>query len=456
MPLFLGAVFHRAPAKWVAVLVVGLHCVVVADDLPKPNIVLILIDNIGYGDLGCYGNEHVSTPNVDRLARQGVRCTDFYIGSPSCMPSRGALLTGRHPVRTGLNRQVYRTDEREQRVLPLDEKLFPAYMKDLGYATACFGKWNLGFAPGHRPTERGFDEYLGNISGNCDYYTHVYNGRPDLYRGTEPVELKGYTTDIYADAACDFIRRNHKRAFFLYVPFNAAHYPNPRNKPPGHPAIWQAPDEYFALYGVDPKTRDERQRYRAVVSALDAGIGRVVRQLDELGLSRNSVVIVLSDNGAFMIPGRGLECGSNRPLKGGGTLLYEGGIRVPCVVRWPARLPAGRVCRQPLWAMDFLAMAIKAAGGGPPGGRVLDGRDPTAALSGEAVTPLRSLYFHYGSSSAIRRGRYKLFRRNGQASWELFDLQTDIGETANLSAQMPDVARTLRGEFERWYEETRR
>jgi arylsulfatase A-like enzyme len=344
----------------------------------------------------------------------------------------------------------------EQRVLSLDEMLFPEYMRELGYATACFGKWNLGFAPGHRPTERGFDEYLGNISGNCDYLTHVYNGRHDLYRGTEPVRLEGYTTEIFAQAACDFIRRNRERPFFVYVPFNAAHYPNPKNKPPGEPAIWQAPDEYFEAYGYNPATLDERRRYRAVVTALDAGIGKVVRQVDDLGLKDRSIVVVLSDNGAFMIPGRGLECASNRPLKGGGTLLYEGGIRVPCIVRWPGRIPAATVCREPLWSLDFLPMAVVAAGGTLPGDRVLDGRDPTAALAGEAPSPHDSLYFHYGSSSAVRHGRYKLYRRNGRSDWELFDLKTDVGETANQAARKPDVVKALAKEHERFLQEARR
>ena len=428
------------------------HCVAAGADVEKPNVVLMLVDNIGYGDLGCYGNQEIKTPHIDRLAEQGVRCTDFYIGSPSCMPSRGALLTGRHPVRNGLNEQVYLIDELEQRVLSLEEKLFPQYMKELGYTTACFGKWNLGFAPGHRPTERGFDEYLGNISGNCDYFTHVYSGRHDLYRGTEPAEIEGYTTDIYAEAACDFIRRNHGGPFFLYLPFNAAHFPNPKNKPPGEPAIWQAPKEFFDLYGYDPQTRNEGERYRAVVTALDAAIGQVVGQVDELGLAENTIVIVLSDNGAFMLPGRGLECASNRPLKGGGTLLYEGGIRVPCVVRWPRRLPSNATCREPLWSMDFLPMAIRAAGGTLPGDRVLDGRDPTASLAGERASPHDQLYFHYGSSSAVRSARYKLFRRNGRSPWELFDLGTDVGETANLAAREPEIVTRLSSHFQRWYD----
>ena len=416
----------------------------------KPNIVLMFVDNLGYGDFGCYGNKVMKTPNIDKLAEQGVQCTSFYIGSPSCMPSRGALLTGRHPVRNGLNEQIYLIDELEQTPLPLSEKLFPQYMQQLGYATACFGKWNLGFAPKFRPTERGFDEYLGNISGNCDYYTHTYNGRHDYYRGTEPIQLEGYTTDIIADATCDFIRRHRDEPFFAYVPFNAAHYPNPKNKPPGEPAIWQAPDWAFEAYGYDPNSLNERHRYRAVVTALDGGIGRIMDQLDELGLGDNTITIVLSDNGAFLIPGRGMECASNRPLKGGGTTLYEGGIRVPCIIRWPQQLKAGTQCQAPLSSMDLLPMAVNAAGGQLPTDRVLDGKNPIPALAGVARSPHTYLHFHYGSSSAIRAGKWKMYRRNGRSPWELYDLSNDIGETATRAAANPEVIQRLEQEHARW------
>ncbi|MHC4398276.1 MAG: sulfatase-like hydrolase/transferase [Planctomycetota bacterium] len=422
----------------------------------KPNVVWIFLDNVGYGDLGCYGNGEIRTPHADRLAEQGVLCTGFYIGSPSCMPSRGALLTGRHPVRNGLNEQIYLIDELEQVGLPRDEVILPRYLKEAGYTSGCFGKWNLGFAPGSRPTDRGFDEYFGNISGNCDYETYVYNGRNDLYRNTEPATADGYSTLVFAEAACAFIRNHRDRPFFCYVPFNAAHYPNPKNKEPGRPALWQAPDEYFHLYGDSPDTLDPRRRYRAVVSALDAGIGRVVDQIDELGLTENTLLVLLSDNGAFMIPGRGLECASNRPLKGGGTTLWEGGIRVPCIVRWPGRIKPGTVCREPLWSMDFVPMAIAAAGLPLAGDRTLDGKDPTAALAGRSGSPHEYLYWKWGSqSTAIRMGRYKLIRERYSRTrdFQLFDLQNDLGETKNLLAEKPDLARRLEAELTRWEEE---
>ena len=419
----------------------------------KPNIVLMFLDNIGYGDLGCYGNGQVKTPYIDRLAAEGVRCTDFYIASPSCMPSRGALLTGRHPVRNGLNEQIWKIDELEQEGLARSEVILPRYLAKAGYVSGCFGKWNIGFAPGSRPTDRGFDEYLGNISGNCDYYTYIYRGRNDLYRNTEPAKADGYSTFVFADAACDFIERNKNRPFFCYVPFNAAHFPNPSNKPAGTPCLWQAPDEAFERYGYSPKTLDERQRYRAVLAALDDGIGRVLNQLERLKLTDKTIVILLSDNGAFLIPARGQECASNAPLRAGGTTLWEGGIRIPCIVRWPGAIKPGTVCSEPLTSMDLVPMALRAAGLELPSDRVLDGKDPTAALAGREASPHKYLYWQWGAkSAAIRMGRYKLLREQQSTNqdWQLFDLETDIGETANLLAAKPEVVEHLKAEYERW------
>ena len=197
---------------------------------PRPNIVLMTADNLGYYDTRCYGNDRVITPNIDRLSAQGVRCTNFYSASPTCTVSRAAYLTGRYPQRNGLTHQLRTNldkgiDENMGVGLRHSEKLLPEYLKPFGYPTACFGKWNIGFGPGSRPTERGFDEYLGNASGNCDYYTHVYAGRNDFFRGTEPVpDMKGYSTFLLADAACDFVRRNAKR------PFSSAMTPTPASR----------------------------------------------------------------------------------------------------------------------------------------------------------------------------------------------------------------------------------
>jgi arylsulfatase A-like enzyme len=420
-----------------------------------PNVVLILIDNVGYGDLGCYGNTEVKTPFLDEFARQSVRCTSFYIGSPSCMPSRGALLTGRHPLRNGLNEQLWRNPSEQQIGLPHRERLLPQYLKQRGYISGCFGKWNIGFAVGSRPTERGFDEYFGHASGNMHYYYHRYNGRHDLYRGTQPVEVDGYCTDLFANAACEFIARHQDRPFFVYVPFNAAHYPNRRNHLPGEPVIWQAPERHFAAYGWTVDEPDERKRYRAVLTALDEGIGCILQQLDEQKLTDRTLVVFLSDNGAFMLPQRGLEVASNKPLRDGGVTLWEGGIRVPCMIRWPGHLPAGTVCDEPLVAMDLVPLILNAAQVRFPADRSLDGRDPLAALAGNEASPHEQLGFRWEKMSALRAGNYKLVRSTDESPWQLYDLSTDLGEQHDVSAVHPKIVRQMAEQFEKWDRDVR-
>lgn len=454
---------HRPRGRYgiVALLLAGLAAFalparsVAAPVERPPNIVILFVDNVGYGDIGCYGNAQVKTPRTDRLAAEGVRCTDFYIGAPSCTPSRGALLTARHPERTGLNWQL-KPEESFGVGLPHREKLFPQYLKPLGYATGAFGKWNIGFGAGGRPTDRGFDEFFGHASGNIDYYTHVYNGANDLRRGTEEVVAEGYSTDLFADAACDFVRRHRQQPFFLYVPFNAAHFPNPRNKAPDQPVIWQAPAEALAAYGLGADEPDEKKRYHAVLTALDTAVGRILDTIDQSGLRDHTIVVWLSDNGAFMLPGRGLEVASNKPLRDGGVTVYEGGVRVPCIVRWPGRIRPGTVCREMLSSMDLLPMAVLAAGGNLPDDIVLDGRDPTAALAGQRPSPHEALFFKWrqgrAEARAVRAGQYKLVEIEGQPP-TLYDLEADIGETSDVSSRHPQVAADLQSRLSAWLAE---
>ncbi len=417
------------------------------------NIVLIYIDNVGWGDLACYGNPVIRTPNIDRLASRGVRLTDFYIPSSSCSPSRGALLTGRYPDRNGLTHQLSVQENWTGIGLPHSERLLPEYLRELGYATGAFGKWNLGFAEGSRPTDRGFDEYIGCISGNCDYFTYSYNGRHDLYVGTEPARMEGYTTDIFANSASAFIRRNTGRPFFAYVPFNAAHYPNPRNKAPGQPFLWQAPAEFFRLYGYDPDTTVTRQGYHAVVSAMDAGIGRILDEIDRHGLRQSTLVILASDNGAWVGPKRPeLEVASNGPFRDGRTSLYEGGVRTPAIIRWPGKLPENTVVRKPIVNMDLFVLSMQAAAASLPDDRIIDGLDPLDTLRDGARSPHRNIYFRYRNVNAMRQGRWKVVRPTPDEPVELYDMELDFGETTNLATEHPDLVRNLWREFEDWIE----
>ena len=413
-----------------------------------PNVLLITADNLGYSDLGCYGNRENRTPNIDRLASEGVRLTSFYTAGATCTVSRATLLTGRYPQRIGLNHQLSVEENRGGVGLPQREKLIPQYLAPLGYATACFGKWNIGFAPGSRPTERGFDEFLGIRSGNADYYTYVYAGEHDLYRGVEPAHVSGHATDLFAEAACEFMRRKKEEPFFIYLPFNGVHYPAERNKRPGEPNIWQAPPRFFFEYGFAPDTMVEQERYRAAVTALDAGVGRVLEQLEALDLAENTIVIFYSDNGAFMSPGKGLEVATNKPLRDGGNTLWEGGIRVAGMARWPGKIPAHTVSDEALISLDVLPTLLAAAGGGS--NAALEGLDVMPVLKGEAPVEERALFWDYRGYSAVRKGRHKLIRPAGEEAFLLFDVKEDVAETTDLAAREPGVVEQLRSELGEW------
>jgi len=416
----------------------------------KPNILIITADNLGYADLPCFNRTSpVLAPQISRLAAEGAKLTDFYTPSSTCTVSRACLLTGRIPIRHGLSIQLPGIAGNYGVGLRQSETLIPQVLSPVGYRCGCFGKWNIGFAPGSRPTERGFHEFLGHVSGNIDYYTHNYNRKHDLYRGVDEVHLKGYATDLFADAASDFIRRHQKSPWFVYLPFNAPHFPNARNRQPGEEALWQAPDEAFAEYGYDPATRDEKKRYHAVLTALDTAIGRVLKTLDETGLTRNTFVFFYSDNGAFMLQGRGLEVSSNAPFRSGGVTCWEGGVRVAAIARWPETIVPGSTIHEPLWSPDLMIAAATLAGATLPKVR-LDGHNPLPVLSGQAKSPHRSLYFSYRRHRALRMGDWKIVRADPDEHWQLFHLATDAGETTDLSSKNREKQAALLAELRRW------
>lgn len=422
----------------------------------KPNILLLYVDNVGYGDLGCYGNPVVKTPRIDRLAGDGVRCTGFYVVTSSCTPSRGALLTGRYPLRNGLAHQLRTTENWTGIGLPHCERIIPQYLKAAGYTTACFGKWNIGFAPGSRPTERGFDEFLGFRSGNINYFTHTYHGEYDMFRGTRRHKIEGYSTDLFADAASDFIRRKAGGPWFVYLPFNAAHYVSSVNMAPGEKPEWQVPGKYLERYGWPSNDLDEKHRYLAVLAALDDAIGRVLDTLDDLKLRERTLVMLISDNGAFMLPRCGLEVASNAPLRDGGTTCYEGGVRVPAVFRWPGRIKPRAESAEMLSQLDVLPLCLAAAGLPLPNDRVLDGHDPLPALTGKAKSPHQRLAFNYGAASGLREGNLKLVRPSAKKPWELYDLAADPGESKNLAAERPADVTRLDAAFQDWLADAKR
>lgn len=425
----------------------------------RPNILLITADNLGYGDLQCFNADSpIKTPHLDRLASDGARLTSFYTASPTCTVSRASLLTGRVPQRHGLTDQLAGIKGNYGVGLNPREVLIPQVLRDAGYATGCFGKWNIGFAKGSRPTERGFDEFFGHASGNIDYYTHNYNRKHDLYRGTEEAHVEGYSTDLFADAAIDFMRRQTaaEKPWFVYLPFNAPHFPNARNKGPDEPNIWQAPDAAFAPYGYDPATKDARQRYHAVVTEMDHAIGRVLQAVDDLKQTDNTFVFFYSDNGAFMLKDRGLEVASNAPLRDGGITCFEGGIRVAALARWPGHIKAGQTIDEPLWSPDLLIAAAKLASAKLPDDRTFDGRNPLPVLTDNAKSPHESLYFVYRQHAALRMGEWKIVRTRPNESWRLHHLTDDVGEAKSLAGKQPEIVEQLSDEFKRWSGDVKR
>lgn len=421
-----------------------------------PNILLIFVDNVGYGDLGCYGNREIRTPNIDRLASEGVRCTDFYCASPSCTPSRGGLLTGRHPERNGLNWQLNAKQNISGYGLPLTEKILPQYLKPLGYATGAFGKWNLGFAPGARPTDRGFDEFLGHASGNIHYYKYLYAGQNDLRSGAEVADGHGaYSTDLFADGAIDFIRRHKDQPWLVYLPFNAVHFVSGQNVEKGEKIEWQVPAKYLAEYGYPEDETDQKKRFRAVVTALDDAIGRVLQTVDDIGQRERTIVFCISDNGAFMLPSRGLEVQSNAPLRDGGVTTYEGGIRVPAIVRWPGKAPAGTTCSAMLSTLDVLPTVVSACGAALPSDPIVDGADMSDILSGKQPALHDVMYWMWKEGKdqywrGMRERNWKIVRRTDASAWELYDLQKDVGESSDLAAGNPDRVQSMSAMFDRW------
>jgi arylsulfatase A-like enzyme len=440
-----------------AASVMTVFCVEQIEAQPsQPNILIITADNLGYGDLPCYSSKSsIIAPRLDRLASEGARLTSFYTASSTCTVSRACLLTGRIPQRHGLLDQL--SGEEGNYGIGLDQKelLISQILKTAPtpYVTGCFGKWNIGFANGSRPTERGFDEFIGHASGNMDYYNHNYRTRHDLYEGTTELHREGeYATDIFAEAAVDFILRNSgtDNPWFCYLPFNAPHFPSARNKKPGQPNIWQAPDWAFGEYGWSPDEQDFEKRYAAVVTALDRAIGRVLDSLEEAGVADNTFVFFMSDNGGFRLDREGIDVGINEPLRSGGVTCWEGGIRVVAMARWPGHIRPGSIIDGPFWSPDLMTACAEISGATLPDEIVFDGKNPLPILTEGAKPQHESLFFEYRNHAALREGDWKIVRDNKDNPWQLFNLESDLSESKNLAKTHPDKVFHLEATFRKW------
>lgn len=395
----------------------------------RANIIVILADDLGYADLGVQGGRDVATPNIDRLAAEGVRMTDFYANHPSCAPSRAALLSGRYQHRFGFENNPGPAQHNSPEVgLPRDVGILPERLRAHGYATGMVGKWHIGFTPQNLPTARGFDVFYGFLDGAMAYTAGAGSGAKAMLRGTTPAPMPAHTTEAFADEAVAFVNTHRNQPFFLYAAFNAVHAP------------LQSTDPYLARFR-EVQT-PQRRTYLAMLAALDDAVGRIVQAVDAAGLTRETLIVFTSDNGGPTWQ----TTSANGPLNGVKGLTLEGGIRVPTILRWPGRLPQGQISSTPGTGFDITATALAAAGA--PQTPDLDGRDLAPLLTGAMPAPDRTLYWRLGLQGALRDGDWKLVKAEDR--WWLFDLSRDVGERHDQAASEPERLERLKTDWLRW------
>jgi len=447
---------------------VALHA---ADVTAKPNIVYIVVDDLGYSELGSYGGKGIPTPHLDALAAGGARFTSGYVTAPFCAASRAALMTGRYQTRFGFEFNPIGAKNAAPGIgLPVAEKTVADRLRDVGYATGLVGKWHLGGTEPFHPQRRGFDEFFGFLheghyyvrppwqgvttwlrrkklpdggqgrwtspDGRIVWSTHLGSNEPEydtgnpLLRSSQPVDEKANLTDAFTREACDFIGRHRSQTFFLYLAYSAVHSP------------MQGTDEYMKKFAHIEDI--QRRIFAAMLAHFDDSVGKVLAELRKSGVEENTLVVFLGDNGG---PTEELTS-SNAPLRGGKGDLWDGGIRVPFIVSWKNRIPAGRIVDASVASIDATATALELANAGPSQ-KQLDGINLMPLLTGKmAEVPERTLFWRVGQKNALRSGNWKLIRDGKE--WQLYDLANDIGETTNLAAKEPARVQQLTSLWDKW------
>ena len=437
----------RPSVTLAALLLIGLPATGIQQPSPgRPNVVLIMTDDAGYADIGSYGAPDIRTPNIDSLARDGVKLTDFYANAMSCTPTRAGLISGRYQQRYGIEFVLPAPGlpGSELGLPPLAHSL-PLLLRKNGYATALVGKWHLGYRREFSPRAHGFDLFFGYKSAAIDYYTHFttrpsegaqfVSGQPDLWEDDAPVERDGYMTDLITGRAVEFINQNATRPFFIDVAFNAPHSPTER---PDHPA------------GVPARAGATRADYAAVMERVDRGVGEILQALRTRGLERNTIVIFTNDNG-------GVGLSNSAPLFHRKFSAWEGGIRVPALLRWPGRIPAGTVSAQVGMTMDLTASILAATATQVPSDSRLEGINLLPILQGAAPEAERTLFWRTGGPSpvnmnqkAVRSGDWKLVVDGAVTRVFLFNVKADPGERQDRFAQRPDIVQRLQQLLAEW------
>ncbi len=424
---------------WMAVAGIALcdTAPVGAQDKRPPNVVVILADDLGWGELGAFGGTEIPTPRIDSIATSGVRFKQGYVSCPVCSPTREGFMTGRYQKRFGHELNPGNEKSADPNFgLPLDQVTLGDRLRALGYTTGWIGKSHLGYQPEYHPTKRGFDEFYGFLGGAREYFPNngPTNGAP-MMRGTERAkEDFAYTTTAFAQEAVSFIERYKEKPFLLYLPFNAVHGP------------LQAMASYKERFaGV---TNEKRRTFCAMLAALDDSVGQVLDALEKNGLRDDTIVVFFSDNGG---PTPQTTSG-NGPLRATKATVYEGGVRVPFLMQWPSQLPAGKLFEAPVIALDILPTVVAAAGGNIDPAWQLDGVNLLPYLKGETPgVPHEDLFWRFGAQRAVRHGDWKLLvPPKAEGKPELYNLAKDVGETNNLFNSEPEIAKELQQRYDAW------
>lgn len=408
-----------------------------AAETRKPNVIVFLSDDVGYGEYGFQGNKEIPTPNIDSIARNGIRFRQGYVSGPYCSPTRAGLMTGRYQTRFGHEFNGGGPAGGTNFGLPLTEKTIADRFKALGYATCAIGKWHLGGPPDFLPMKRGFDEFYGTVANTAFFKPRAF---VDSRQSSEVHAITNenfYTTDAYATRAVDWIERSKDKPFFLYLPFNAQHAP------------LQATKKYLDRF---PNIADEKRRtFAAMMSAMDDAVGRVLAKLREIKQEENTLIWFFSDNGG---PTQSTTS-QNGPLRGVKATTLEGGVRVPFCVQWKGKFPAGKTYDQPIIQLDILPTSLAAAGVKADPAWKFDGVDLLPFLTGEnKASPHEVLYWRFGEQWAIRKGDWKLVasRLDGKEP-KLFNLADDVGEAKDLTTDQPDKVKELKAAWDSWNKE---
>jgi len=402
-----------------------------------PNIILIMADDLGYGDLGCYGGVHSKTPHIDALADGGMKFTDFHSNGAVCSPTRAALMTGCYQQRSGISGVVTAAKHRDTG-LDLKETTFAEALKRSGYATALFGKWHLGYQTGFNPCKQGFDEFKGFVSGNIDYRSHIdQEGYEDWWQGNVLKPEEGYTTHLIARHGLRFLEKNRARPFCMLLAHEAPHYPFQGPDDPAYrkPGMGKPPG------GI---REDKQNAYREMIESMDRTVGQIVEKVKQLGLENNTLIFFCSDNG-------GARNDSNGGLRGTKGTLWEGGHRVPGIAYWPGRIPRGTITHETAMTMDLFPTMMELAGTTVTHGTMLDGVSLEPVMLHNQPLPERTLFWQHGNRRAVRKGAWKLVViKNKTEKTHLFNLIEDPFEKNNLAESAIEKVNELNMELNRW------